>query len=126
MPQPTDRKAPESADGGGSGTGGGAGATARAAQGQADEHAELQRLQRQLAPPAGSVPIQGYLLKRSETLHLWNQRWFVLDPLSARMEYRILRSDSHARGTIHFEADSTITVSPINLHGAKQYENCCF
>ncbi|CAI5520117.1 unnamed protein product [Closterium sp. Naga37s-1] len=70
--------------------------------------------------------VQGYLLKRSETLHLWNQRWFVLDPTTARMEYRMQRSDVYPRGHIVFDADSTITVSPLNFHGAKQYDGCCF
>ncbi|GJP32392.1 hypothetical protein CLOM_g16986 [Closterium sp. NIES-68] len=70
--------------------------------------------------------VQGYLLKRSETLHLWNQRWFVLDPTTARMEYRMQRSDVYPRGHIVFDSHSTITVSPLNFHGAKQYEGCCF
>lgn len=86
----------------------------------------LARIQRQLMPPAGSVPMQGYLLKRSETLRKWNQRWFTLDPSTAKMEYRVQRADPFPRGLLVFEADSTITVSPLNFHGGKQYEGCNF
>lgn len=93
---------------------------------RAAEGPDLEKIKRQLAPPAGSVAMQGYLLKRSETLRRWNQRWFTLDPTIGKMEYRAQRGDPYPRGLIVFEADSTITVSPINFHGARQYEGCCF
>eukprot|EP00897_Mesotaenium_endlicherianum_P001995 jgi/Mesen1/1823/ME000141S00990 len=85
-----------------------------------EEQAGLEKLRRQLAPPAGSVAMQGYLLKRSETLRRWNQRWFTLDPTVAKMEYRTQRGDPFPRGLIVFESDSTITVSPINFQAAGQ------
>ncbi|GAQ81128.1 hypothetical protein KFL_000710330 [Klebsormidium nitens] len=74
----------------------------------------------------GRFLLQGYLLKRSETLRRWNKRWFSLDPTTARLEYRSQRSDLYPRGQIVFDASSTITVSPINFNsGAKQYDGCC-
>eukprot|EP00850_Spirogloea_muscicola_P023745 SM000385S14623 [mRNA] locus=s385:19125:23382:- [translate_table: standard] len=79
--------------------------------------ASLEKIRRQLTPPAGGgEPLQGFLLKRSETLRRWNQRWFTLDPATAKMDYRAQRGDPFPRGLIHFDADSTITVSPINFH----------
>ncbi|CAM6091910.1 unnamed protein product [Calypogeia fissa] len=70
--------------------------------------------------------MEGSLLKRSKTLRKWNQRWFTLDPTTGKMEYRVQQGDASARGLIFFEPESTITLSPINFHGAKKYDGCCF
>ncbi|KAJ7568593.1 hypothetical protein O6H91_01G039400 [Diphasiastrum complanatum] len=86
----------------------------------------LERIKKQLSTGAGCVLLQGPLLKRSETLRKWNRRWFTLDPSSGWMEYRTQRGDPSPRGLIFFEADSTITLSPLNIHGDHKYDGCCF
>ncbi|XP_024362829.1 uncharacterized protein [Physcomitrium patens] len=91
-----------------------------------DLKAKLEKIKKQLSASSGSVLLQGPLLKRSETLRKWNQRWFTLDPSTGRMEYRFQRSDPSPRGLIHFDADSTITVSPLNIQGDRKYDGCCF
>ncbi|CAM6022515.1 unnamed protein product, partial [Sphagnum balticum] len=80
----------------------------------------------QLNAQSPNVLLQGHLLKRSETLRKWNQRWFTLDPSTGKMEYRLQRGDARVRGLIVFDGDSTITVSPVNIHGDPKYDGCCF
>ncbi|KAH8959820.1 hypothetical protein BDL97_06G097500 [Sphagnum fallax] len=62
----------------------------------------------------------------SADLRKWNQRWFTLDPSTGKMEYRLQRGDARVRGLIVFDGDSTITVSPVNIHGDPKYDGCCF
>ncbi|KAG0598861.1 hypothetical protein M758_12G106500 [Ceratodon purpureus] len=94
--------------------------------GSDDPKARLEKIKKQLSGGAGTVLLQGPLLKRSETLRKWNQRWFTLDPSTGKMEYRFQRGDPSPRGFIHFDADSTITVSPLNIQGDRKYDGCCF
>ncbi|GBG88808.1 hypothetical protein CBR_g48423 [Chara braunii] len=91
-----------------------------------DLNVNVQRITRQLIPPVGSAPMEGYLLKRSETLRRWNQRWFTLDPPTGHMEYRYQRGDPHPRGQILLVPESQICISPINFHGDTEYDGCCF
>jgi hypothetical protein len=91
-----------------------------------DPKARLEKIKKQLSAGSGSVLLHGPLLKRSETLRKWNQRWFTLDPSTGKMEYRFQRGDPSPRGLIHFDAESTITVSPLNIHGDRKYDGCCF
>lgn len=86
--------------------------------------ASLDRIQKQLNT-SGRTLLQGFLLKRSETLRKWNQRWFTLDPTTGKFEYRIERGDIAAKGLINFDAGSSIIVSPLNLQGSIKYDGCC-
>ncbi|KAJ7215294.1 hypothetical protein O6H91_Y472600 [Diphasiastrum complanatum] len=88
--------------------------------------ANLDKIKKQLSAGAATMLLQGRLFKRSETLRKWNQRWFTLDPSTARMDYRIQRGDPSPKGIIIFDADSTITMSPLNIHGSRMYDGCCF
>uniref|UniRef100_A0A2P2M442 Switch-associated protein 70-like isoform X2 n=4 Tax=Rhizophora mucronata TaxID=61149 RepID=A0A2P2M442_RHIMU len=42
------------------------------------------------------------------------------------MEYKTRRNEPTMKGTIVFDANSTITVSPVNFHGLPKYDGCCF
>ncbi|KAI4378368.1 hypothetical protein MLD38_015857 [Melastoma candidum] len=86
----------------------------------------LEKIKRQLASASGKCLLQGPLLKRSETLRKWNERWVILDPTTGRMEYKVRRNEPSVKGTITFDASSTITVSPVNFHGLPKYDGCCF
>ncbi|KAI4305948.1 hypothetical protein L6164_029273 [Bauhinia variegata] len=99
------------------------GASPRAA---ADTQNSLEKIKRQLASGSGRNLLQGPLLKRSETLRKWNERWVILDPTTGRMEYKIRRNEPTVKGTIVFDANSTITVSPVNFQGLPKYDGCCF
>ncbi|KAK4278940.1 hypothetical protein QN277_016712 [Acacia crassicarpa] len=92
----------------------------------ADTENTLQKIKRQLASSSGKNLLQGPLLKRSETLKKWNERWVVLDPTTGKMEYKIRRNEPTIKGTIVFDANSTITVSPVNFQGLPKYDGCCF
>ncbi|CAN6707784.1 unnamed protein product [Malus baccata var. baccata] len=50
----------------------------------------------------------------------------ILDPTTGRMEYKIRRNEPTVKGTILFDANSTITLSPVNFHGLQKYDGCCF
>ncbi|KAJ4788026.1 hypothetical protein LUZ62_039272 [Rhynchospora pubera] len=87
----------------------------------------LEKIKKQLSSSSsGRFLLQGPLLKRSETLRNWNERWMILDPTSGRMEYKIRRNEVSAKGSIYFDATSTITMSPVNFHGLPKYDGCCF
>lgn len=86
--------------------------------------ASLDKIKAQLTT-SGRFLLQGSLLKRSETLRKWNQRWFTLDPTTGRMEYRMERGDLTPKGSINFDIGSTIIVSPLNLQGLSKYDGCC-
>ncbi|XP_059449898.1 uncharacterized protein LOC132180919 [Corylus avellana] len=90
-----------------------------------DAENSLEKIKRQLASGSGRNLLQGPLLKRSETLRKWNERWVILDPTTGRMEYKIRRNEPSVKGTILFDANSTITVSPVNFHGLPKYDGCC-
>ncbi|KAM1131396.1 hypothetical protein ACFX2I_045998 [Malus domestica] len=92
----------------------------------ADAENSLEKIKRQLASGSGRNLLQGPLLKRSETLRKWNERWVILDPTTGRMEYKIRRNEPTVKGTIPFDANSTITLSPVNFHGLQKYDGCCF
>ncbi|CAN6571273.1 unnamed protein product [Malus baccata var. baccata] len=92
----------------------------------ADAENSLEKIKRQLASGSGRNLLQGPLLKRSETLRKWNERWMILDPTTGRMEYKIRRNEPTVKGTILFDANSTITLSPVNFHGLQKYDGCCF
>ncbi|XP_022985304.1 switch-associated protein 70-like [Cucurbita maxima] len=85
----------------------------------------LEKIKRQLASGSGRNLLQGPLLKRSETLRKWNERWVILDPTSGKMEYKIRRNEATIKGTMIFDANSNITVSPVNFHGLPRYDGCC-
>ncbi|KAI3437515.1 uncharacterized protein J3R85_005281 [Psidium guajava] len=91
-----------------------------------DAESSLEKIKRQLASGSGKTLLQGPLLKRSETLRKWNERWVILDPTTGRMEYKVRRNEPAIKGTIVFDADSTITLSPVNFHGLPKYDGCCF
>ncbi|XP_012088449.1 switch-associated protein 70 isoform X2 [Jatropha curcas] len=91
-----------------------------------DAENSLERIKRQLASGSGRNLLQGPLLKRSETLRKWNERWVILDPTTGKMEYKTRRNEPTVKGTIVFDANSTITVSPVNFHGLPKYDGCCF
>ncbi|EPS65685.1 hypothetical protein M569_09093 [Genlisea aurea] len=80
-----------------------------------DTKASLEKIKRQLASSSGRNLLQGPLLKRSETLRKWNERWVILDPTTGRMEYKLRRNEAVIKGTITFDANSTITISPVNF-----------
>ncbi|XP_052208158.1 uncharacterized protein LOC127811973 [Diospyros lotus] len=87
---------------------------------------DLDKIKRQLASGSGRNILQGPLLKRSETLKKWNERWVILDPTTGKMEYKIRRNEPTVKGTIIFDANSTIAISPLNFHGLPKYDRCCF
>ncbi|XP_076883620.1 uncharacterized protein LOC143532467 [Bidens hawaiensis] len=84
----------------------------------------LDKIKRHLASGSGRNLLQGPLLKRSETLRKWNERWVILDPTTGKMEYKIRRNDPNVKGTILFDSYSTIMTSPYNFHGLPKYDNC--
>ncbi|CAN4097483.1 unnamed protein product [Withania somnifera] len=92
----------------------------------ADTKTSLEKIKRQLASGSGRNLLQGPLLKRSETLRKWNERWVILDPTTGKMEYKAKRNDPTIKGTIIFDANSTISISPVNFHGLPKYDGCCF
>ncbi|KAL5716203.1 hypothetical protein ACHQM5_017927 [Ranunculus cassubicifolius] len=91
-----------------------------------DTENSLEKIKRQLTSNSGRNLLQGPLLKRSETLRKWNERWMILDPTTGKMEYKIRRTEVVVKGTIEFDSNSTITLSPVNFHGMPKYEGCCF
>ncbi|XP_059663357.1 uncharacterized protein LOC132309019 isoform X2 [Cornus florida] len=54
---------------------------------EGDTQTSLEKIKRQLASGSGRNLLQGPLLKRSETLRKWNERWVILDPTTGKMEY---------------------------------------
>ncbi|XXG68816.1 hypothetical protein AAC387_Pa06g1821 [Persea americana] len=86
----------------------------------------LEKIKRQLTTGSGRNLLQGPLLKRSETLRKWNERWVILDPTTGKMEYKTRRNETVIKGTIIFDSNSTITMSPVNFHGLPKYDGCCF
>ncbi|XP_008787323.2 switch-associated protein 70-like [Phoenix dactylifera] len=91
-----------------------------------DVESSLEKIKRQLTSGSGRYLLQGPLLKRSETLRKWNERWVILDPTSGKMEYKTRRNETLVKGIIIFDSNSTITVSPVNFHGLPKYDGCCF
>ncbi|MCO5548419.1 hypothetical protein L7F22_001875 [Adiantum nelumboides] len=57
-------------------------------------------------------------------LRKWNQRWFILDPTTGKLEYRIERGDVAPKGLINIDAGSSIIISPLNLQGSIKYDGC--
>ncbi|KAH6837376.1 Pleckstrin homology domain-containing protein [Perilla frutescens var. hirtella] len=94
--------------------------------GDADTKTSLEKIKRQLASSSGRHLLQGPLLKRSETLRKWNERWVILDPTTGKMEYKVRRNEPTVKGTMIFDANSTITISPVNFQGLPKYDGCCF
>ncbi|XP_020528449.1 calcium-binding and coiled-coil domain-containing protein 1 isoform X2 [Amborella trichopoda] len=86
----------------------------------------LEKIKRQLTSGSGRTLLQGPLYKRSETLWKWNERWVILDPTTGKMEYKIRRNETTIKGTIIFDANSSITLSPVNFQGLPKYDGCCF
>ncbi|XP_068654898.1 uncharacterized protein [Aristolochia californica] len=91
-----------------------------------DTENSLEKIKRQLTAGSGRNILQGPLLKRSETLRKWNERWVILDPTTGKMEYKLRRNESVVKGSILFDSNSTITISPVNFHGLPKYDGCCF
>ncbi|GAB4842878.1 hypothetical protein Ancab_012857 [Ancistrocladus abbreviatus] len=91
-----------------------------------DTNSSLEKIKRQLASGSGRKLLQGPLLKRSETLRKWNERWVILDPTTGKMEYKMRRNEPTVKGTIIFDANSVIALSPVNFHGLPKYDGCCF
>ncbi|KAL9422938.1 hypothetical protein AB3S75_035092 [Citrus x aurantiifolia] len=91
-----------------------------------DPENSLEKIKRQLASGSGRSLLQGPLLKRSETLRKWNERWVILDPTTGKMEYKTRRNEPTVKGTITFDENSTIAISPVNFHGLPKYDGCCF
>ncbi|KAF8047228.1 hypothetical protein N665_3138s0001 [Sinapis alba] len=85
----------------------------------------LDKIKRQLASSSGRNLLQGPLFKRSETLRKWNERWVILDPTTGKMEYKTRRNEPTIKGTILFDENSTITISPVNFQGLPKYNGCC-
>ncbi|OMO49770.1 hypothetical protein COLO4_38396 [Corchorus olitorius] len=85
----------------------------------------LEKIKRQLASGSGRNLLQGPLLKRSETLRKWNERWVILDPTTGKMEYKTRRNEPGVKGSITFDENSTIAISPVNFHGLPKYDGCC-
>jgi hypothetical protein len=75
----------------------------------------LDKIKRQLASGSGRNLLQGPLFKRSETLRKWNERWVILDPTTGKMEYKTRRNEPTIKGTILFDENSTISISPVNF-----------
>ncbi|KMZ73936.1 PH domain containing protein [Zostera marina] len=86
----------------------------------------LERIKQQLSLGEGKCLLQGPLLKRSETLRKWNERWVILNPTTGKMEYKTRRNEPFVRGTILFDSSSIITLSPLNFQGLPKYDGCCF
>ncbi|TYI74619.1 hypothetical protein E1A91_D07G213700v1 [Gossypium mustelinum] len=86
----------------------------------------LEKIKRQLASGSGRNLLQGPLLKRSETLRKWNERWVILDPTTGKMEYKTRRNEPSIKGIITFDENSVISMSPVNFHGLPKYDGCCF
>ncbi|KAJ3670050.1 hypothetical protein LUZ60_010374 [Juncus effusus] len=86
----------------------------------------LEKIKKQLTSASGKHLLQGPLLKRSETLRKWNERWVILDPTTGKMEYKIKRTDAAVKGSIIFDSTSSISLSPLNFHGLPKYDGCCF
>ncbi|KAA3471310.1 differentially expressed in FDCP 6-like protein isoform X2 [Gossypium australe] len=84
----------------------------------------LEKIKRQLASGSGRNLLQGPLLKRSETLRKWNERWVILDPTTGKMEYKTRRNEPTVKGIMTFNENSTIAISPVNFHGLPKYEGC--
>ncbi|OEL32548.1 hypothetical protein BAE44_0006436 [Dichanthelium oligosanthes] len=84
-----------------------------------DTESSLEKVKRQLSSGSGRYLLQGPLLKRSETLRKWNERWVILDPTSGKMEYKLRRNETAIKGAILFDASSTITLSPVNFHATQ-------
>ncbi|KAH9770627.1 PH domain-containing protein [Citrus sinensis] len=80
-----------------------------------DPENSLEKIKRQLASGSGRSLLQGPLLKRSETLRKWNERWVILDPTTGKMEYKTRRNEPTVKGTITFDENSTIAISPVNF-----------
>ncbi|KAJ6847525.1 switch-associated protein 70 isoform X1 [Iris pallida] len=91
-----------------------------------ETESSLEKIKRQLSSGSGRNLLQGPLLKRSETLRKWNERWVILDPTTGKMEYKARRSDMAVKGSIIFDSNSTITLSPVNFNGLPKYDGCCF
>lgn len=91
-----------------------------------DPENSLEKIKRQLASGSGRSLLQGPLLKRSETLRKWNERWVILDPTTGKMEYKTRRNEPTVKGTITFDENSTIAISPVNFNGLPKYDGCCF
>ncbi|XP_044503623.1 switch-associated protein 70-like isoform X2 [Mangifera indica] len=91
-----------------------------------DPENSLEKIKRQLTSGSGRHLLQGPLLKRSETLRKWNERWMILDPTTGKMEYKTRRNEPTVKGIVTFDENSTITVSPVNFHGLPKYNGCCF
>ncbi|CAA7033467.1 unnamed protein product [Microthlaspi erraticum] len=85
----------------------------------------LDKIKRQLASGSGRNLLQGPLFKRSETLRKWNERWVILDPTTGKMEYKTRRNEPTIKGTILFDDNSTISISPVNFQGLPKYNGCC-
>ncbi|XP_042427266.1 switch-associated protein 70-like [Zingiber officinale] len=94
--------------------------------GAGNAESSLEKIKRQLTSGSGKYLLQGPILKRSETLRKWNERWVILDPTTGKMEYKIRRNEPAIKGTIMFDSNSIITNSPINIHGLPKYDGCCF
>ncbi|CAH2059983.1 unnamed protein product [Thlaspi arvense] len=60
-----------------------------------------------------------------EKLRKWNERWVILDPTTGKMEYKIRRNEPTIKGTIVFDENSTISISPVNFQGLPKYNGCC-
>ncbi|PKA61942.1 hypothetical protein AXF42_Ash019148 [Apostasia shenzhenica] len=84
-----------------------------------DTESSLEKIKRQLTSGSGRHLLQGPLLKRSETLRKWNERWVVLDPTTGKMEYKMRRNEPAVKGMILFDSSSTITLSPVNFHACQ-------
>ncbi|URE34755.1 receptor kinase [Musa troglodytarum] len=67
----------------------------------------LEKIKRQLMSGSGKYLLQGPLLKRSETLRKWNERWVILDPTTGKMEYNATQLVLHA----HKEAVTNLSGS---------------
>ncbi|XP_043689550.1 differentially expressed in FDCP 6 homolog [Telopea speciosissima] len=91
----------------------------------AETENSLEKIKRQLTSGSGRNLLQGPLLKRSEMIKKWNERWMILDPSTGKMEYKTRRNESVVKGIITFDANSTITISPVNFHGLPKYDGCC-
>ncbi|XP_039117036.1 LOW QUALITY PROTEIN: differentially expressed in FDCP 6 homolog [Dioscorea cayenensis subsp. rotundata] len=91
-----------------------------------DTERSLARIKRQLTWGSGRHILQGPLLKRSEMLRNWNERWVILDPTTGKMEYKTDRNEVLIKGRMDFDSNSTIILSPVNFHGHPKYDGCCF
>ncbi|KAG6482115.1 hypothetical protein ZIOFF_058744 [Zingiber officinale] len=56
--------------------------------GAGNAESSLEKIKRQLTSGSGKYLLQGPILKRSETLRKWNERWVILDPTTGKMEYK--------------------------------------